>query len=350
MTTGVALGTLYRPQLEIARELGIDVDTVLGQLGLTSAQLLDGQTRLTPDQGRMLARAVARALPASAPRDELGLRAAERFVTGDADLLGYIMAHSMHGLDAATALMQHARLIGDSADYRVETRGERVVIELGLLGGRGTEFPEGADFAVAVIFRLLLDATHGRTRPLAVHLPRPCPRVVRPFQRFFRTKVVFEAALPALEYERATMLVPLTQGDPRLVRILKKQAAAELELLRAAGSDDWQHRVRALIAQDLARADSDCSLAWAAARCGVSERTLRRRLSDAGTSYRSLVDDARKERALAMLAHEPSVTEVAHRLGFSDATAFARAFRRWTGHSPHAARRGLAGGVRARQP
>jgi AraC-like DNA-binding protein len=67
----------------------------------------------------------------------------------------------------------------------------------------------------------------------------------------------------------------------------------------------------------------------------MSERSLRRHLSEAGTSYRELVDDVRKERALCLLEAEQSISSIAQHLGFSDATAFARAFRRWTGRAPH---------------
>ena len=73
-------------------------------------------------------------------------------------------------------------------------------------------------------------------------------------------------------------------------------------------------------------------IAW---RCGLGERTLRRRLEEAGTSFRALVDEVRKERALALLEHEGNVALVAQSLGFSDSTAFARAFRRWTLSLPH---------------
>jgi AraC-like DNA-binding protein len=88
-----------------------------------------------------------------------------------------------------------------------------------------------------------------------------------------------------------------------------------------------------LIVEGLAQGDFTLErIAW---RCGLGERTLRRRLEEAGTSFRALVDEVRKERALALLEHEGNVALVAQSLGFSDSTAFARAFRRWTKSLPH---------------
>jgi AraC-like DNA-binding protein len=69
----------------------------------------------------------------------------------------------------------------------------------------------------------------------------------------------------------------------------------------------------------------------------MSERTLRRRLRESGVTYRALVDAVRSERAIALADRgEHSVTAIAQLSGFADATAFARAFRRWTGSAPQA--------------
>jgi AraC-like DNA-binding protein len=223
-------------------------------------------------------------------------------------------------------------LIGDSADFRLEITDTRVTLTLGLIGGRQLT-PEGADFAAAVIFRMLRDLSQGSARPIAVELPRDKPRRASMYQRFFGVPVSFGAPMPKLEYESACMHAPFSQQDRRLVELLSQHAAALVKNIVPPASDAWQERVRAVIADGLVR--GDCALDRVAWRCGVGERTLRRRLADAGTSYRALVDDVRKERALEWLDGPGSVTVVAQRLGFSDATAFARAFRRWTGVPPH---------------
>jgi AraC-like DNA-binding protein len=73
----------------------------------------------------------------------------------------------------------------------------------------------------------------------------------------------------------------------------------------------------------------------AGAQLRMSERTLNRRLNDAGTQFRSLLDDVRRERAQHLLQHtQLGISDIAQRLGFGDATAFGRAFRRCFGVSP----------------
>jgi AraC-like DNA-binding protein len=77
------------------------------------------------------------------------------------------------------------------------------------------------------------------------------------------------------------------------------------------------------------------SLVEVAGELGVSARTLRRWLSDRGTSYRQIVDDLRQEVAIKYLRDtDMTVEEVAFALGFSDAASFRRAFRRWTSVPP----------------
>jgi AraC-like DNA-binding protein len=324
----VAIGPLYRPLVEVAREFGVDVAALLAPFELSVDRLFATDMRLSPDQGRALGRALLRALPAGVERCELGLRAAERFAIRDADLLGYIVTHSEHPLAAARALADHARLLGDSADFRVETANGRVVITLGLAGGKQM-LPEGSDFMVAAVVRLIRDGSQGKARPIEVKLPRPEPKSARMYDRYFGVPVQFAAPAATLVYDEACMLVRFSQSDRRLAEILEQHARQQM----CVPASSWQERVRGVIADGLVHGDYAAErVAW---RCGVGERTLRRRLAQAGTTYRALVDDVRKERALLLLANEDSVSSVAQHLGFSDATAFARAFRRWTGVPPH---------------
>jgi len=122
-------------------------------------------------------------------------------------------------------------------------------------------------------------------------------------------------------------------ADARIAEYLRRQLAASLEGLRAATT--WQ--VDALLRDHLA--DGLCMRATAR-RLGLSERTLRRRLDEEGTSFRERLDHVRRARALELLAHE-DVSAVARRLGFVDARSFQRAFRRWMRVTPAAYVRSL---------
>jgi len=111
------------------------------------------------------------------------------------------------------------------------------------------------------------------------------------------------------------------------------------ETERAQG-DGLTGRVRHCVAAALAEGEPQIEVV--ARELGWSERTLRRRLGEAESSFRDLVQEVRRERATMLLADTRlSLTEIAFALGFSEASAFTRAARRWFGASPRAHRRVL---------
>ncbi len=143
-----------------------------------------------------------------------------------------------------------------------------------------------------------------------------------------------------LVFDAAALDLPLATADPAAHALAREQCERAVEALaaevRVAG------RTRALIPRG---GGGFRSREEVARRQGLSVRTLERRLAEGGTSYRALRDDARRERAEALLrAGALTVDAVAEALGYSDAANFTRAFRRWTGATPAAWRRAAAGG------
>lgn len=129
--------------------------------------------------------------------------------------------------------------------------------------------------------------------------------------------------LAAADLER-----PLSQSDPAALavgeEICRTVVARRRERPGLAGE------VRVLITQRLA---TGAPMPVVAAAAGLSERTLRRRLADEGTSYQRLLDEVRESLALELLGTLP-VQDVAVRLGYAEASSFILAFRRWTGRTP----------------
>lgn len=128
----------------------------------------------------------------------------------------------------------------------------------------------------------------------------------------------------------ATVLdLAVPTARPQLSRMIEDRLAALLDAIELG--DDVAVRARLAIASLLR--GGTCDVAAIARAVAMSRRSLERALAEAGTSATALIDDERRRLALAWLP-ALSVDEVATRLGYSDARAFARAFRRWTGHAP----------------
>ncbi|MCA9578736.1 MAG: AraC family transcriptional regulator ligand-binding domain-containing protein [Polyangiales bacterium] len=152
----------------------------------------------------------------------------------------------------------------------------------------------------------------------------------RALDTVFDTQVRFGQAHVGFTFDVANVQIPIPGADPELGRLLAAQA---LSLVRANADIALKSRVRHWLSGHLSEGGAVGQRVAEALR--MSERSLRRRLSEEGTSMRELVDEARHEQALRLMAARPhNVEAVAAELGFATGSAFARAFRRWTGRSP----------------
>jgi AraC-like DNA-binding protein len=154
----------------------------------------------------------------------------------------------------------------------------------------------------------------------------------------------FEHLLPGARFDQPAMRVvfdakmldvPLATADRAAMRLAK----ADCE--RAFAALDFDANIGSRVRRALWGADRMRGLEEVAAELGVSPRTLSRRLAEQGLAFSDLTELERRERALALLTGMGlSLEEVAERLGYSTVPNFVRAFRRWTGTTPGAYRRG----------
>jgi AraC-like DNA-binding protein len=151
---------------------------------------------------------------------------------------------------------------------------------------------------------------------------------------FFGTRVAFGAELDALEFAPVLLDRPLHTASRSLAELLE-QRLRELEPQMAAVDPVLDRVRRTLIAM---LDDGLTDLETLATRLEMSKRTLQRMLRERGQSHTELVDELRSRRAAELLDRGLRVIEVAQRLGFSEPSAFFRAYRRWTGTSPKGAR------------
>jgi AraC-like DNA-binding protein len=274
---------------------------------------------------------------AESARDELfGFHAALASNRGDFGVLEYVGRNAPTVLAALERLGQYGRAINAQVRVTFDARTGRVTETI-------PGFPEclgrhGNDFAVAhkvKIGRELLGPTFAPTRVFFAHAPPPDLRELRTF--FHGSELVHHADFNGLELPPALLAAPLHQADPALLELMEERLGA---IAREVEHDDPLELLRRAVAEDLAAADVNGDLL--ASRLGMSRRTLHRRLAAAGVSLRMLIDDVRRDMAKAYLA-EPNrpLRDIATRLGYSDARAFARAFVRWTGETPASYRNAL---------
>lgn len=179
---------------------------------------------------------------------------------------------------------------------------------------------------------IVTELTAGTLPVRRVALQVPEPADPRRYVEVFGVVPTFGAERTLAALPLSALDQPLPQADELTAATTEAQCRALVEQRRARTGVAGQ--VRDLLA---GRPVAMPALPEVAARLAVSERTLRRRLDQEGTSYRSLADEVRQTLAEELLATGGlSVEQVAHRLGYAETASFTHAFTRWKGMSPRA--------------
>ena len=132
--------------------------------------------------------------------------------------------------------------------------------------------------------------------------------------------------------------MPFETADPQLQAILEAQVLAMFQRLTKVKA--VRDSVRRLLAGELCNGEPN--LEQIAPRLHMSARTLHRRLEEEGTSFRQVLAEVRREIGARHLSERRlAIGEIAFLLGFSEPSAFHRAFKRWTGHAPLAYRQSI---------
>lgn len=317
------LGVSTRALLDACDALGAKGDAIAQAAGIDRAALADPEARLS----RAAVVAVWQAAYQATRDPALALHAAERAPDGAYPVLDYLGAASATLGEAIERLSRYFVLLGDIA-LRVEAGHEahRLVLESTAPGP--LPMPAQEYTLAALVLRTRRRCGVPWT-PAWVELGGPGPFSPE-HERVFG--VLPQAAASAgLGIRRADWERPCKSADPALAELLEAHARAVIEKLPRGG--EASRSVADVIARSLEGGEP--SLALVARRLGTSARTLQRRLEEEGTTLAAIVRAQRERLAKDQLARrDVSLAELAFLLGFSDQSAFTRAFRRWTGTTP----------------
>jgi AraC-like DNA-binding protein len=266
---------------------------------------------------------------------QLGLRLAESESTSSAfGVVGFRAMTSGTLGDAMACFVEYGRVVNDDASTRVRHESHETTFEQDFAPGPATAAM--TDRALASCVLLARRWTGEPLRPRQLKLRRERPRDTSGYDRVFGCPVVFGERSDAVVFDRAATSLPLHTAQAEVagyLDALAKAARADLPRHDAGGA------VSQVVRETLDRGDP--GLPAVARRLGVGVRTLQRRLLAEGLTYHGVVDRVRHEVAVDLVSRtETPLATVGERVGYAEAKAFRRAFRRWTGLSPAELRRG----------
>ena len=311
--------------------MGHDPGPLLAAAGLDETTLRDPDARVPTSAVWSL---IERAVEATGDTN-LGHHIAERADPGSLDVHYYAMLSSPTLGAGYERLCRYQRLIHEVNRVELDVDGDRATLRHVMPGGNVAP-RHIAEFLLTVWVRGGRQATGTDWAPIEVRFAHPGPPDARAHARFFRAPVQFATGENALVLSAALLELPCVRSDPALLSVLDRFAADRLE--RAPGTASVAERARAALAEELR--GGHATAGRLAARLKMSTRTLSRTLATEGTSFRRMLDQLRRELANRYLADDrASIGEVAFLLGFSELSAFHRAFKRWTGETPGEFRR-----------
>jgi AraC-like DNA-binding protein len=278
--------------------------------------------------------------------EDFPLRMAEWASEGAFDVVAHMISHAPTLRHAVDLCGRFGRLISDGTHLRVTERGPvaRLTIDFVRAGPRMDR--AHAEFLVLGTLRMVQVFGGSAMRVSAVYFEHPKPAHSAQYTRMFAGAERFRQEFTGIEFDAALLDRSHLHQHSRLYDLLLAQAELQLSLL--TGDVGLVQRIEEYL---LARPASRIPDMRTTARDhGLSVRSLRRRLTEAGLSYRELVRSIVERRATELLHHRRlSLQEAAVALGFADATSFHRAFKRWTGATPGEFRDAAAANLRNSQ-
>ena len=268
----------------------------------------------------------------------VALRFGDEWEMAEASIAGLIGWSAESVAEAFRMQNSYGRLIIDiecsaRERFQLATEVERLVITDTRL--RPDAFPQLTEFTFARIAAVSRRMFPGRYYIREVHFAHPAPSYRDLFEGVFQASVFFDSPPNRLVADAAVLAEKATLSQPRYAApILGAHADALLqELSEGSGAT---RKVEALIVEALPARHT--GKRWIAQKLGMSVQTLHRRLKAEGTTYEQVLRDVQLRQAKECLRANLSVKQTAHRVGFSAAASFSRAFKRWTGESPTSAR------------
>ncbi len=312
---------------------GVDSRRVFEQAGLDPEKLYEPGARFRY-------RAVRRLFELALDHTQdpcLGLKLARYWHPSNLHALGYAWLASSDLKDALNRIIRYFRVVSTDKEELtlVETeRGYRFAVDVSNVVWEPIAV-EYDDFMASIVSMCRVSWGEALTPvELKIQRPRPPQRCVEEFARYFKAPVEFAAHENSLLFRKADLEKLLPTGNVQVARACDRIVDEFLAGLEGA---QIMVKARAKLVERLPSGEfSEQDIAQA---LHISVRGLQRKLKKEGTTFRRLVDDTRHDLALQYIKDSTvSINEMAYLLGYSEHANFSRAFKRWTGIAPSAAR------------
>lgn len=306
--------------------MGLDVDTIFSRLGITPKFLSDRNIR-TPHEAQVIFWQVLQEVSADA---DIGLHLGEHMPLYKGQVLQYLFLSSPTFGEGLKRVLNYQRLLSDASHASLTTDGEQTFIIVNTASEKVSGLRHLNECMALNLVRFFRYVTDGVFRPTNIHFSHQSPTNIAEHQRIFDCEVCFGQSENRIYFATSLLALPSSHAEPELLHLHEKLA---LEHVAKLERQDIVSRVYKVFGEVLET--GQVSLEDVAAHLDIKARTLRTRLSEAGTNFNQLLADYRCNLAKKLLARtDESIDEIVYLTGFSEPSTFYRAFKRWTEQTP----------------
>ncbi len=253
--------------------------------------------------------------------------------TANLGILGYLLHACDNMGEALLRLMRYGKLIiNDMDQIRFEPKGSNIELEWPPFLDEDAILLE---LGMAVMRQFSLQLAGRPLRLNYVHFTHDVVGEAGHYEAFFGCKVYFNQPRNIMSFPATNLNIPIEKPDKALFAILQQQAEEALKKL--PGNDIFLQQAQRQL-MDLCQ-QGEPNLTQLAERLHLSTRTLQRRLAQHQLNFQQLLDDVRQQLCQQYLQQQVSLSDIAQLIGYSDQSAFTRAYKRWTGMTPLQQRR-----------
>ncbi|MBW4624982.1 MAG: AraC family transcriptional regulator [Brasilonema octagenarum HA4186-MV1] len=267
--------------------------------------------------------------------ENLGLHLGEVFNLATFGIVGYVLVNCQTFGEALEKLSRYTRLFSQGAHIHFSVSEGMVLCDCDVVDDLRNYLVEEPRHAIESTFASLVTGTQTLTgkplRPHAIWFQYPRPDDISEHERIFQTALHFLMPTNRIIFDANCLNWLVLSANSNLLSVFEQHAEAMLDAMNR--KDNYTRQVVSAIAQQLK--GELPSIEAIARSLTISVRQLQRELQAEGTSFQQLLDETRKELSLRHLKNPNTpIHDVAFLLGFSEPSAFHRAFKRWTGQTP----------------
>jgi AraC-like DNA-binding protein len=315
---------------------GIEPEQICQTVGIESTQLSDPCARVPITQLVAAFETAAKLTGDGA----FGLHVGARTQLRSFGLLGYIVMNCSIFGEALDRVARYFPLWTDGAAFRFIKDGSSAHLSWEYVDPSVAECRHDCEMTLLCVAKISHLLYGDGYRHREVHFQHPAPKDVSEHRTLFRAPVCFSRPSNQLIFDKSILATPLKSADPDLLELLLHFGDGML-----AGIPARRTLVdHTKIALRDAMLKGDVQLITVSRNLGVGARTLQRKLKQRGTTYTQLLGSVRRGLAEQYLRDsEMAIGEISDTLAFAHPGEFHRAFRAWTGTTPHRFRRKNSG-------